>query len=443
MLHGPLLGRLVMFALPVILGSILQQVFNAADTAVVGRFASSQALAAVGGNASTISLLLNLFIGITSGAGVVVATYIGQRHEERISSAVHTSMLFSLICGFFLAFIGQITARPLLRLMSSPEDVIELAAVYLKIYFAGMPFLLLYNMGASILRGTGDAGRPLYSLLFAGVVNVILNLIFVVGFRLSVIGVALATVISNALSAGLVVFFLMKEKGPLKLELRKLRLDRNQLAAVLRIGLPSGIQGTVFSISNVCIQTAINGFGSVVVAGSAISLNFEYMCYFAINGFIQACLNFTGQNYGAGQTERCRKVYWQSLFCGTLSCFLFNCAFYFARSFTLGLFTRDPAVIAVAEERMRCILMFQSLAASYEIAAAALRGMGRAMVPAVLTVFGSCLFRILWIWTVFRAVPELPVLFYVYPASWILTGILVTAAYFHVRKQAEAEAGTI
>lgn len=431
MLHGPLPGGIVLFALPVIAGSIFQQVFNAADTAVVGRFASSQALAAVGGNSSTISLLLNLFIGITSGAGVVTATLIGQEKEEEISSAVHTAMLFSLLCGIFLVFAGQIIARPLLELMASPEDVIDLAALYLKIYFAGMPFLMVYNMGASILRSAGDAGRPLYSLLFAGVVNVILNLIFVIIFRLSVVGVALATVISNGLSAGLVVFFLMGEQGPLRLELRKLSLQGDKLRDILRIGLPSGLQGTVFSVSNVCIQTAVNGFGAAVVAGSAVGVTFEFISYFAMNGFIQACLNFTGQNYGAGKMDRCRSICRISLAAGLIACMILNFGFYLGRGFFLGIFTKDPAVYAVAEQRMRSVLLFQSVAASYEITGAALRGMGRAMTPAVLTVFGTCIFRILWIWTVFRAVPELRVLFSVYPASWILSGVLVAGAYVH------------
>ena len=429
MIHGPLAGKIVRFSLPVIAGSVFQQVFNAADTAVVGRFASSQALAAVGGNASTVSLLLNFFVGITSGAGVVTATLIGKQEEKEISSAVHTAMLFSLFCGFFLVFAGQIIARPLLMLMASPPDVIDLAALYLRIYFAGMPFLLVYNMGASLLRSRGDSARPLYSLLFAGAVNVLLNLFFVIVCRMSVAGVALATVISNGLSAGLVLFFLMREEGPFRLELRKLRFHRTELLEILRIGLPSGLQGTVFSVSNVCIQTAVNGFGSAVIAGSAVGLNFEYISYFGLNGFIQACLTFTGQNYGAGERERCRKVWRISMTAGILACLLLNLGFWFSRPVLLGIFTRDPAVYAVAEERMRSVLLFQSIAATYEISGAALRGMGRPMVPALLTVFGSCVFRILWIWTVFRAFPELRVLFSVYPASWILTGLLVTGAY--------------
>ena len=231
---------------------------------------------------------------------------------------MHTSMLFSLFCGIFLVFAGQIIARPLLMLMASPPDVIDLAALYLRIYFAGMPFLLVYNMGASLLRSRGDSARPLYSLLFAGAVNVLLNLFFVIVCRMSVAGVALATVISNGLSACLVLSFLMREEGPFRLELRKLRFHRTELLEILRIGLPSGLQGTVFSVSNVCIQTAINGFGSAVIAGSAVALNFEYISYFGLNGFIQACLTFTGQNYGAGEKERCRKVWRISMTAGIL-----------------------------------------------------------------------------------------------------------------------------
>ena len=443
MLHGSITDKLILFALPVIAGSILQQVFNAADTAVVGRFASSQALAAVGGNASTISLLINFFVGITSGAGVVTATCIGRGDEKRISSAVHTAMLFSLFCGIFLAFLGQAAARPLIILMASPEDVIDLAAVYLKIYFTGMPFLLVYNMGASILRSAGDTRRPLLSLLAAGVLNVILNLIFVIRFQMSVTGVALATVISNGVNALLVLKFLLTEEGPLKLELKKLGIDRDTLSEILRIGVPSGLQGVVFSVSNVCIQTAVNGFGSAVVAGSAVALNFEYMCYFAISGFIQACMNFTGQNYGAGQKDRLKKIYVCSLICGVLSCMLLNYGFYFSRGFLLRLFSQDPGVLAVAEERMRAVLLFQSIAATYEIAGSSLRGMGYSMQPAVLTVFGSCLFRILWILSIFRAWPTLTVLFSVYPASWLLTGALVTAAWFKTALPKMSEVGEV
>ena len=228
---------------------------------------------------------------------------------------------------------------------------------------------------------------------------------------------------------GITVFSSDSPEGPFRLELRKLRFHRTELLEILRIGLPSGLQGTVFSVSNVCIQTAVNGFGSAVIAGSAVGLNFEYISYFGLNGFIQACLTFTGQNYGAGERERCRKVWRISMTAGILACLLLNLGFWFSRPVLLGIFTRDPAVYAVAEERMRSVLLFQSIAATYEISGAALRGMGRPMVPALLTVFGSCVFRILWIWTVFRAFPELRVLFSVYPASWILTGLLVTGAY--------------
>ena len=440
MLNGPLAGKLIAFSFPVIAGSVLQQVFNAADTAVVGQFASRQALAAVGGNSSTISLLLNLFVGITSGAGVVSATLIGQGKEERVSEAVHTAMLFSILSGIFLALAGQLIARPLLELMASPEDVIGLAAVYLKIYFTGMPFLMFYNMGAAILRSVGDTKRPLYSLLFAGVLNVLLNLLFVIVFRLSVVGVALATVISNGVNALLMLSFLLREEGALRLVPGKLSISWPALAAILKIGVPTGLQGTVFSLSNVCIQTAINGFGSVVVAGSAVALNFEFMSFFGINGFVQACMNFTGQNYGAGKMDRCRSIFRLSLLFGVLSGLIMNLGFYFARDVLLSLFTSDPEVMSVAVLRMQRVLLFQSIAATYEVAGGALRGLGHALPPTVLTVFGSCLFRIFWVFVVFRAVPKLEVLLSVYPVSWILTGVLVTAAYFLLRRETEQRA---
>ena len=438
MLNGPLLGKIILFAMPVIIGSVLQQIFNAADTAVVGRFASSQALAAVGGNASTISLLINLFVGTTSGAGVMTATYIGRRQEERISAAVHTAMAFAVLSGLFLVFVGQFAALPLLKLMSSPPDVISLAAVYLRIFFCGVPFFMIYNMGAAILRSTGDTRRPLYSLMAAGVLNVLLNVFFVVALGLSVVGVALATVISNALNAFVMIRFLTGETGPLKLSLKNLKIHPEELSGILRIGLPAGLQGTVFSLSNVFIQTAVNGFGSKVIAGSAAALNFEFISYFALAGFVQACMNFTGQNYGAGNTERCRRIFRLSLLCAFCACMTLNFSFYAARQPLLGLFTEDPEVIRTAELRMRSVLLFQAVASGYEIAGGAMRGLGRALVPAVLTVFGTCVFRIIWVTVLFRMFPSLQVLFLVYPASWVLTDVLVVGAYFLVRKRAES-----
>ena len=313
MLNGSIFDKILLFALPLAISSILQQLFNSVDVAVVGRFASSEALAAVGSNSSVISLLINLFVGISVGANVVIANYIGQGKTEKIQDAVHTVMIVSLISGVFLLVLGLMIARPILEIMGTPENVIDLAVLYLHIYFLGMPFLMIYNFGAAVLRSKGDTKRPLYCLIISGVINACLNLLFVIVFKLSVAGVAIATVIADGVSAVLIIYFLMNEEETIRLRLNKLKIKKSELIKVIKIGVPAGLQGVVFSVSNVCIQTAINSFGSDAVAGSATELNFEYFTYFTISAFVQAAVTFTSQNYGARNFKRCKKIFVYSM----------------------------------------------------------------------------------------------------------------------------------
>ena len=325
MLHGSLFDKMLMFAMPLAACSILQQLFNSVGTAVVGRFASSEALAAVGSNSSVIALMVTLFSGISLGSNVVIANYIGQNDTKRIPRVVHTAVSLALLSGVFLLILGQFVAHPILLLMGAPKDIIHLATLYLRIYFLGMPFFMLYDFGASILRSIGDTRRPMYALIVSGVVNVILNLLFVVVFHMGVAGAGLATVGANATSAVQILYFLTHEELPIRLSFKSLTIDRDAVSKILKIGVPAGLQGMVFSLANVCIQSGINSFGAGGIAGSAVELNYEYFAYYLVNAFAQTVVTFTGQNYGAGKPERIWMgvkvsalmmiIYWAFTFC--------------------------------------------------------------------------------------------------------------------------------
>ena len=421
MLEGPLVKKILLFTLPLAGSSILQQLFNSTDVAVVGRFSSSQALAAVGSNAPLINMLVLLFTGLSVGANVLIARYIGQNDRKKVSEAVHTVITLSLICGFLLLILGQVIATPLLRLMNTPDDVIDLAATYLRIYFMGMPFVMLYNFGSAILRSVGDTSRPLYCLVISGIVNVLLNLFFVIVCDMSVAGVGIATVIADGISAGLIMMFLIRnEDESIRVNPKKLSFKKEHLIMILKIGAPAGIQGMVFSISNVFIQTAINGFGSQAVAGSSAELNFEYITYYIVCAFSQTAVTFTSQNYGALQFDRCKKVF--------RLCMLFSC-----------IFTGCVSVIFMLGSgffiRMAIVMLLELMTGSYEISGGALRGIGHSLLPAILTIFGSVVFRIIWLFTVFKAYHTYDMLLMVYPVSWLITGTSVLIAYFIIRKR--------
>lgn len=435
MTHGPLWNKILLFALPLAASSILQQLFNSVDTAVVGRFASSQALAAVGSNSSLISLMINLFIGISLGSNVVIAHYIGQKSEKNIQAAVHTAIVVAILSGIFVMILGQFIARPVLLLMGTPEDVIDLAVVYLRIYLIGMPFIMLYDFGSSILRSTGDSKRPLYSLIIAGIVNTVLNLVLVIVFRLGVSGVAIATVISNVVSSSIVITILMRESAPIKLDLKKLTIVPRELKKILTIGVPAGLQGMVFSIANVCIQSTINSFGSAAIAGSAAALNYEFFAYFMVNAFAQTTVTFTSQNYGAGEYARCRKIYHISMWFSLLSCGLLSAIFVLGRDMFLGLYSTDPDVLYYANQRIIIATTLELLTSIYEISAGAMRGLGHSLLPAIITVAGSCVLRLIWISTVCRIIHEFWVLIIIYPISWIVTGIIMVIAYHIIKRK--------
>ncbi len=435
MTHGTLWNKILMFALPLAASSILQQLFNSVDTAVVGRFASSQALAAVGSNSSLISLLINLFIGISLGSNVVIAHYIGQKAEQNIEAAIHTAIVVAIASGFFVMILGQFIARPVLLLMGTPEDVIDLAVLYLRIYLLGMPFIMLYDFGSSILRSTGDSKRPLYSLIVAGIINTALNLVLVIGFRLSVAGVAIATVISNMVSSGIVMYVLLHEAEPIRLNLRKLTIAPKELKKILAIGIPAGLQGMMFSIANVCIQSTINSFGSDAIAGSAAALNFEFFAYFLVNAFAQATVTFTSQNYGAGEYERCRKIFRIAMVFSLVSCGLLSGVFVLGRGFFLRLYSTDPGVLVYANQRILIATTLELLTSIYEISAGAMRGLGHSLTPAIITFLGSCVLRLIWIATACRMVHEFWMLMIIYPISWVVTGIAMMIAYYFVKRK--------
>ena len=376
--------------------------FNSVDTAVVGRFASSQALAAVGSNSSLISLMINLFLGVSLGSNVVIAHYIGQGSEKNIKAAVHTAMLVAVLCGFFVLLFGQVIAKPVLLLMGTPEDVIDLAVLYLRIYLLGMPCIMLYDFGASILRSTGDSKRPLYALIAAGIINTILNLILVISFGMGVSGVAIATVISNMVSSGIVLYILLHEQDPIRVELKQLSIVPKELKKILVIGIPAGLQGMMFSIANVCIQSAINSFGSNAIAGSAAALNFEFFAYFIVNAFAQTTVTFTSQNYGAGEVDRCKKVFRLNMVFSLVFCGMLSAVFVLGRGFFLRLYTTDEAVLVFAAQRLLIVTTLELLTSTYEISAGAMRGLGHSLLPAIITCVGSCLLRLVWIATACR-----------------------------------------
>lgn len=430
MVNGPLVGKIIKFAMPIAASTILQQLFNSADVAVAGHFVGSNALAAVGSNSAVISMFVTLITGLSVGANVIIAKFIGENRKDKISNAVHTSFSFSILCGLFLLLVGMIISRPVLELISTPANVLDSAVLYLRIYFVGIPFIVIYNFCSSMLRSIGDTKRPLYCLIFSGIINVALNLFFVIVLKMGVAGVALATVLSNVFSTILVVVFLVREKSELKLDFKKLNLDKTVLKQIIVIGLPAGIQGMVFSVSNVCIQSGINSFGSDAVAGSSTGLNFEYFTYYIANAFSQAAVTFTSQNYGAGKIDRCQKtchICWAE---GMVFTAILSLIFVVKIDWWVMIYTSDPAVAEYAKIRMMHVMILEFMTCIYEVPCSVMRGLGRSLTPSILTVIGSCGFRILWLYTVFKKVHTFDMLMTVYPVSWIFTMSMVLTAYF-------------
>lgn len=436
MLHGPLLKKILVFAMPLAASSILQQLFNSTDVAVVGQFSSHQALAAVGSNGPIINLIVSLLIGLSVGSNVVIANNIGAGNKAGVKRAAGTTMVVAAAGGLLMMIVGQFLARPMLELVDTPPDVIDLATLYLRILFCGMPLVTVYNFGAAILRSKGDTRRPLYILLLAGFINTGLNLVFVIVLHMSVAGVAIATMIANAVSALLVVRLLLHEEEPFRLRPGELGIDMGELKRIMRIGLPAGLQGMVFSISNVCLLSAINGFGSVASAGSAACLNFEMYSYFLINCCGAAATTFVGQNYAADKLDRCRRVFAICMGLSVASCGLGVAIFTWQSGPCLSIFSTDRAVIAYGVTRMHWVLAWQWLASSYEIAGACMRGMGHSTQPALLTVFGTCILRLVWVFAVSPHYHDFGILLAAYPISWVITGTMVIWAYVVVARKA-------
>ncbi len=439
MTRGPLFGKLISFSVPLMLTGILQLLYNAADMIVVGKYGSDTSLAAVGSTGSLINLIVNVLMGMSVGAGVVVANAIGAGNREKASRATHTAIFISVIFGIGVGIFGVFMARPLLEIMKSPEDVIDLSALYVRIYFAGLPVTMLYNFGSSILRATGDTKRPLYFLILSGMVNVVLNLVFVIVFKMDVAGVAIATVISTAISATLVTICLMRSDGPCRLYIKKLRIYGKELLDMLKIGLPAGLQGSVFSISNVMIQSSINSFGSITMAGSAAASSLEGFVYTSMNAVYQAALTFTGQNVGAKQYKRINTICAQSLIIVTVVGVVSGIGVYLLGEPLVGIYDSNPTVISEGLKRLGIISVTYFICGAMDMMVGMMRGMGKSLMPMIVTVVGVCGVRIVWIYTVFAYYHSLFWLYVSYPVSWIVTLMIHCICYFAVRNRLPKE----
>lgn len=431
--------KILMFSIPLMFSSVLQILFNAADIVVVGKFVGDTALAAVGSNSALINLVTNLFIGLSIGANVIVARYFGGKQDENTSIAVHTSIALGFISGIILTLIGIIGAPFFLRIMLTPEDVLPQAVLYLRILFAGITSMMLYNFGSAVLRAVGDTKRPLYFLLLAGIINVILNLFFVIVLKMSVAGVALATILSQALSCVLVLWCLTKEDSAIKLNFRKIRINKIKFIQILKIGLPAGFQGVVFALSNTVIQSSVNLFGSVVMAGSAAAQNIEGIVYFAMNSFYQASITFTSQCYGAKKFARINRVLAMSLLCVVAAGLICGHGLLFSGYRILGIFSSNSQVIVAGMNRLSVILSTYFLCGIMDVLVGALRGIGYSVLPMVVSLVGSCLLRLLWLATVFQMerFHTTTTVYLSYPISWAITLSVHAVCFAVLRRKLE------
>ena len=436
MTSGRLWINILKFALPLALTGILQQLFNAADTAIVGNFTGdmgSMAQAAVGANTSLVSITVNLFIGFALGANVVIANSIGRKDDESVSKAVHTSVVFAVLAGIVMAIIAQFVAGSVFRLMDVPEDVIPLATVYFRIYMGGLPVIILYNFEAAIFRGIGNTKTPLAALAISGVLNVLLNLFFVCVLHMTVEGVAIATIASNAVSSVILFIRLTKQDGVVKVDPKKLSIDVQILKKIMRIGIPAGLQSTVFGVANIIIQSAINSLGTIVMAASAAAFNIELFAYSVLNSFSQACTTFVGQNFGAGKIDRCKK---SLLLCFAEGIIAMAISIVVILAFgrdILYLFNKDPEIIETGYIRLMVIFSAYTFTLSYELMSGYLRGFGISLVPSILTMIGICGTRITWIATVFKNHKSLGYIMAAYPVSLSTTALLILIALLIIR----------
>ena len=435
MLHGPLGEKLMLLAVPIVLSCILQQLFNTADIAVAGKFISSEAMAAVGSNAPVISLFISMVVGLSIGANVLVAIKIGQKKFLGVRAALQTAMSMAVSVGIVMAVLGLLVARPILEVMAAPPNIIDMAELYLRIYFLGMPFIMIYNFGSAVLRADGDSRRPLYCLIVSSLSNLFMDLLFTVVCPWGIAGIALGTTLANGISAALILYYLVKEKEYLHLNFRLVMFHPKSVRQIIAIGGPAGIQGVVFSLSNVVIQSAINGFGSDAVAGVSAALNFEFFSYYIISGFAQAAVTFTSQNYAVRNFERCRDIFRLALIYAIVFTAILSGIFVFFRYPLLHIFTGSDGVMEYALIRLLVVTAPEFMTATYEIPGSCLRGMGISLLPAVETLFGSCLLRIAFILTIFWRMPDFTLLTAIYPITWFITGTMVMGSYFFLRRR--------
>ena len=435
MTNGNLFKKILIFTIPIMLSSILQLLFNTVDMIVIGQFAGDASLAAVGSTSALINLIVNLFIGVSIGANVVVSRAVGQGNMEKSQRAVHTAILFSLIAGSVLIVFGIFTARTWLTLMGTTADSIDKATIYLQIYFAGSVFNMVYNFGASILKSVGETRRPLYYLLFAGIANALLNLLFVISFNMDVAGVATATIISQGISALLVIIYLMKRPGYVNLKLRNLRIHSKELIQMILIGLPAGIQSCLISFSNVFIQSAVNSFGStIIVSGNTASANIEGFVWVSMNSFYQAAIAFTGQNYGANKIKNSKKILLICMLYTLITGVILGGGTYLLRVPLINLYTSGEAV-KYAEIRITIICLSYFLCGLMDLPVGSMRGLGNSIAPMIISILGMVVFRIIWISTVFEANHELWVLYISYPISWVATELVHYVCFIFTYKK--------
>ncbi|WP_300358481.1 MATE family efflux transporter [Fusobacterium sp.] len=435
MCSGPLFSRMLVFTVPLICSGILQLFFNAADIIVVGKFSGEHALAAVGSTSSLINLLLNLVVGVSLGASVIVGRNYGAKNKSGVRKSVHTAIAVALWAGVIMLFVGVLLSPPILKIMGTPDDVIKLSTLYMRIYFLGMPSMMLYNFGASVLRAAGDTRRPLYILAGAGVINIILNLIFVVGLDLSVAGVALATIVSESVSAFMVMKILLKTDGFLHLDLKRIKIHKKFFKEMLRVGLPAGIQGVFFNISNVLIQSSVNSFGSVVMAGNTAAVTLEGFVDTSILAIYQTTLNFTSQNVGAKKYSRIGKIFSSSLIMSVFTGVVFGGGTYIFAEKLLKICITTEEAISYGAIRLGIVSVSYPLCGVMDVGASILRGMGYSILPTIVVLIGACIFRVVWILTVFKEYHSLVILYLSYPISWALTSIILIGCYFFLKRR--------
>ena len=437
MCNGPLFGKILLFTIPVMLSGILQLLFNAADIIVVGRYAGSDSLAAVGSTSPLINLLVNIFVGLSVGTNVVVARFYGAGKIKDVDETVHTAILTSMISGIILIAIGIILSRPLLILMGAPENVLSKSVLYLKIYFIGMPATMVYNFGSAILRAVGDTRRPLYYLVVAGIINVCLNLAFVIKFDMGVAGVAMATVISQLISAVLILKCLIKYEGMCKLHLNRLKIHKDKFIRIIKIGLPAGMQGAIFSVSNVLIQSSVNSFGDIAMAGNTAAASIEGFIYTSMNAFHQTAVSFTSQNMGARNYGRINKILFICLGLVTSVGIILGFSAYHFGSVLLHIYSSDSEVIRYGILRMQIICMTYCLCGIMDVMVGSIRGLGYSIMPMIVSLAGACGLRVVWIFSVFVANHTLTCLYISYPVSWVITAAVHMLCYIIVRKKIE------